>query len=117
MRYPQELANIEADVIVLETKIKKLKKTIASKSLEIKDNINIRVENLEKEINELSNVSFNLTALLSFLIAKLTLYSKKKLLRNLKISPQKEIDKLLNREYTELQALTSRCSYLQINKN
>lgn len=116
VRYPQELAKIETDTIVLEAEIEKLEKTIASKSLEIRNDNSIKIKNLEKEIGELSNITFSLTSLFSFLRAKIILYSKKNSLRNLKLNPQKEIDKLLNKEYSDLQALTSRCNYLKNNK-
>ncbi|WP_440946430.1 nuclease-related domain-containing protein [Methanosarcina sp. T3] len=117
MRYPQELASVDADTSLLEAEIEKLEKTIESKSLEIEDDISLRVKNLEGEIDKLRSIKFSLSSLFSFLSAKFTLYNKRKLLQNLKLNPQKEIDRLLNKEYSELQLLTKKCTYLENNKN
>lgn len=117
MRYPRELAGVDADTCLLESEIEKLEKTIDSRSLEIKDDISLRVKNLEGEIDELRNIKFSLGSLFSFLSAKFTLYNKGKLLQNLKLHPQKEIARLLNKEYSELQILTKKCTYLKNNKN
>lgn len=116
MRSPAEFDKVEAEIKDLEDRIDKLEKIIESKSLEIKDNIGLRIKNLEVEIDELGSIKFSLDSLFSYLRAKLTLHNKKRLYQNLKLNPQKEIDKLLKKEYSDLQSLTNRLTYLENNK-
>ncbi|WP_164888531.1 nuclease-related domain-containing protein [Methanosarcina sp. MSH10X1] len=49
--------------------------------------------------------------------AKLTLYNKTRLIQDLKLSPQKEIDRLLTREHSDFQNLNNKYVYLNNNKN
>jgi hypothetical protein len=57
-----------------------------------------------------------LSSLFSYLRAKLTLHNKTRLVKDLKFNSQKEIDKLLRKEYSYLQSLTNRHAYLIGNK-
>lgn len=116
MRSPAELAKVEAEIKDLEAGIDKFEKIIEPKSFEITAEISLRIKNLEVEIDKLGNIKFSLGSLFSYLISKLTLHNKKRLYLNLKLNPQKEIDKLLKKEYSDLQSLANRCTYLKDHK-
>ena len=116
MRSPAEFAKVEAEIKDLEAGIDKFEKIIESKSFEITAEISLRIKNLEVEIDKLENIKFSLSSLFSYLISKLTLHNKKRLYLNLKLNPKKEIDKLLKKEYSDLQSLANRCTYLKDHK-
>lgn len=116
MKYPIEFTKVETEIINLEAEIDTIKKEMESRSLKITDNINLRIKNLEREIYELENIKFSLSSLFSYLRAKLTLHNKTGFVQDLKVNPQKEIDKLLRKEYSDLESLTNRHAYLKGNK-
>ena len=116
MKYPIEFDKVETEIINLEAEMDDLKKEVESRSLKIMENISLRIKNLEREICDLKNIKFSLSSLFSYLRAKLTLHNKTKLIQDLKSNPQKEIDKLLSKEYSELQSLANRYAYLKDNK-
>ncbi|AKB13599.1 Nuclease-related domain-containing protein [Methanosarcina thermophila] len=117
MRYSAECDKIETEIKELETEIGNLEREIESRSLEIKNNISQRIKDLESEIYELENIRFSLSSLFSYLRAKLALYNKTRLIQDLRLNPQKEINKLLREEYSEFQDLNNRYAYLKSNKN
>lgn len=100
----------------MKAKIVELEKTLESRSLEVKDEINLRVRNLEEEIDEFGKIKFSLLSLFSFFRAKITLYKKKQLLQDLNLNWQKEHDKLLEKEKSELLITTNKYTYLKNNK-
>ena len=108
MKYPIEFTKVETEIINLEAEIDTIKKEMESRSLKITDNINLKIKNLEREIYELENIKFSLSSLFSYLRAKLTLHNKTRFVQDLKVNPQKEIDKLLRKEYSDLESLTNR---------
>lgn len=116
LKYPIEFEKVQTEIINLEAEIDTIKKETESRSLKITDNINLRIKNLEKEIYELENIKFSLSSLFSYLRAKLTLHNKTKLVQDLRLNPQKEIDKLLRKEYSDIENLTNRHAYLKDNK-
>lgn len=116
MKYTIEFDKVETEIINLEAEIGTIKKEMESRSLQITDNINLKIKNLEREIYELENIKFSLSSLFSYLRAKLTLHNKTRLVQDLKVNPQKEIDKLLRKEYSDLESLTNRHAYLKGNK-
>lgn len=116
MKYPTELEKVETEIINLEAEIDTLKKEVELRSLKITDDINLKIKNLEREICELENIKFSLSSLFSYLRAKLTLHNKTRLIQDLKFNPQKEIDKLLRKEYSDLESLTNRHAYLKSDK-
>ncbi|AYK15221.1 MAG: hypothetical protein ACOX7X_03300 [Methanosarcina flavescens] len=117
MRYSAEYDKIETEIRELEAEIGNLEREIESRSFEIKNNISQRIEDLESEIYELENIRFSLSSLFSYLRAKLALYNKTILIQDLRLNPQKEINKLLREEYSEFQNLNNRYAYLKSNKN
>jgi len=116
LRYPTECYKVETEIKDLEVKIDDLETEIESRSLEITNDIGLRIKNLEKDIYELENVKFSLSSLLSYFRAKLTLHNKKRLVQDLKLNPQKEIDKLLRKECSDFQNFKNRCAYLKEDK-
>jgi len=116
LKYPIEFTKVETEIINLEAEIDTIKKEMESRSLKITDNINLKIKNLEREIYELENIKFSLSSLFSYLRAKLTLHNKTRFVQDLKVNPQKEIDKLLRKEYSDLESLTNRHAYLKGNK-
>jgi D-mannonate dehydratase len=89
---------------------------LESRSLEIRDEIILKIENLEEEIDELEKTKFSLFSLFSFIRAKMALYNKKKVLQHLNMNTQKEIDKKLEKEKFDLQSSTNRYNFLKNNK-
>lgn len=117
LKYPAECDRVETEIKDMEIEIGNLEKEIESRSLEIKNDINLRIRNLDREIYELQNIKFSLSLLVSYLRVKLALYNKKRLIRDLKFSPQNEIDKLLRKELSDFQSLNNKYAYLKSNKN
>lgn len=100
----------------MEAEIDDLEREIESRSFKITNDIGLRIKSLEREIYELKSIKFSLSFLFSYLRAKLTLHNKTRLVKDLKFNSQKEIDKLLRKEYSDLQSLTNRYAYLKGNK-
>lgn len=115
-RYLMKTNEVEDEIRLLESDIDNLKKELDSRSSEIKDKINLRISNLEEEIDNLGKIKFSFLSIFSFLKAKIDLRNRKKLLKNLNLNFQGVHDRLLEKEYSNLQAATNRYAYLKDNK-